>query len=135
MTIPITRERARFLRRTIDDSAKEYSDTKALTVPEFYPIWKTETEYVTGDRIRYESVLYKCLQGHVSQANWSPDVAPSLWVRVDDPSIEWPEWRQPSGSTDAYMAGDKVTYQERHWISDVDNNVWIPGVYGWTEAA
>lgn len=34
---------------------------------------------------------------------------------------------------DAYMAGDKVTHNDKHWVSDVDNNVWEPSVYGWSE--
>ena len=30
------------------------------------------------------------------------------------------------------LKGDKVTYKEQHYISDVDNNVWAPDVYGWS---
>lgn len=59
---------------------------------------------------------------------------PSLWVAIADPSEEWPTWAQPIGATDAYMNGDKVSYNDKHYISTVDNNVWEPGVYGWEEA-
>jgi hypothetical protein len=52
---------------------------------------------------------------------------------VDDPSIEFPEWRQPVGATDAYTKGAKVSHKDKHWISDVDGNVWEPSVYGWDE--
>lgn len=31
------------------------------------------------------------------------------------------------------MAGDKVSHHEARWISDIDNNVWEPSVYGWSE--
>jgi hypothetical protein len=31
--------------------------------------------------------------------------------------------------------GAKVSHNGKHWISDVDNNVWEPGVYGWSEEA
>lgn len=44
-----------------------------------------------------------------------------------------PIWTQPLGATDAYMKGDTVSYDGKIWVSDVDNNVWQPGVYGWTE--
>lgn len=92
-----------------------------------------DKDYVTGDRRRHEGLLYKCLMNHTSQPSWTPDVSPSLWVRVDDPSQEWPEWVQPLGSTDAYPKGAKVSHLERHWISDIDANVYEPSVYGWTE--
>ena len=78
-------------------------------------------------------VLYKCVQEHTSQADWTPDVAVSLWSKTSDPAEEYPEWSQPIGSHDAYNTGDKVTYNKKHWISTCDNNVWQPGVYGWNE--
>ena len=40
---------------------------------------------------------------------------------------EWPQWSQPIGAADAYMKGDKVSYEDKHWVSDIDNNVWAPG--------
>ena len=55
-------------------------------------------------------------------------------MRIDDPAVEWPEWRQPQGSTDAYAMGAKVSHNGKHWISTADANVWEPGVYGWEEA-
>ena len=42
-------------------------------------------------------------------------------------------WVQPQGSADAYMKGDKVSHNGKHWVSDIDNNVWEAGVYGWEE--
>ena len=91
-------------------------------------------EYEVGDRRREGEELYKCLQAHTSQETWKPSVSPSLWVRIDDPSQEWPEWVQPQGGTDAYPMGAKVSHNDKHWISDYDNNVWEPGVFGWHEA-
>lgn len=90
--------------------------------------------YKKGDRKRVGKILYKCLQDHISQESWSPEDAPSLWVRINDPLVEWPNWVQPVGSTDAYSKGAKVTHNSEHWISDLDNNVWEPGVSCWTKA-
>lgn len=129
----ISKHHARALRRLIEKSAVTLNDTEALEGIELFPKWSDSAEYQVGDRVRFDDTLYKCLTAHTSQPSWTPDVSPSLWVRVDDPHIEWPEWVQPVGSTDAYMAGDKVSHNNKHWISDVDNNVWEPGVYGWTE--
>lgn len=88
-------------------------------------------DYSAGYRVRYGGLLYKCLTAHTSQDSWTPDAAPSLWVRIDDPAVEWPEWRQPQSSTDAYAQGAKVSHNGKHWVSTADSNVWEPGVYGW----
>lgn len=99
--------------------------------------WEPDVDYILGNLRVYpaegDRKLYKCIQAHRSQADWTPDKAVSLWSTASDPAIEWPEWSQPIGAQDAYMAGDKVSHNDKHWISDVDNNVWEPGIYGWTE--
>lgn len=130
----ITRARAKKLRHLIEEAAISLSDADAYGGAELFHRWSQTAVYAAGDRVCYESTLYKCLQDHTAQPAWNPADAVSLWVRVDDPSIEWPEWVQPAGAADAYPKGAKVSYAEKHWISDVDNNVWAPGVYGWTEA-
>lgn len=130
----ITRQKAKTLRRHIEQASASLPDIDALDAVELFPNWKTDIEYEVGDRVSYDGTLYKCLQDHTAQPDWNPTDAVSLWVRVDDPSSEWPEWVQPVGSTDAYMAGDKVSHNNKHWISDFDNNVWEPSVYGWTES-
>lgn len=117
-------------------AATELPSAAAVTVPELFEAWSGgEAIYKVGDRARYGELLYKCLTDHTSQESWTPDAAPSLWVRIDDPAIEWPEWRQPTGSTDAYPNGAKVSHNGKHWTSNVDANVWEPGVYGWSEAS
>ena len=72
---------------------------------------------------------------HTTQADWTPDVSPSLWVEVGDPSVEYPAWSQPVGAHDSYEKGAKTSHNDKKWVSDVDGNVWEPGVYGWTEVA
>lgn len=131
----ITRQHARKLREMIVKSSATLSDTDALQAVELFPRWDGDSHnYAVGDRVSYEGTLYKCLLAHTSQASWTPADSPSLWVRVDDPSQEWPEWVQPLGSTDAYAMGAKVSHNSKHWISDIDYNVYEPGVAMWTEA-
>jgi len=89
--------------------------------------------YTVGQIRRYKGTLYKCVQAHTSQADWTPDTAHSLWSKTSDPAEEWPEWVQPIGAHDAYSLGAKVSHKEKHWKSIVANNVWEPGVYGWEE--
>ena len=106
-------------------------DEEAETVTALFPIWEESKAYAVGDRVQYNELLYRCVQAHTSQADWTPDVVPALWVRTS--TEEWPEWIQPTGAHDAYNQGDKVSHNEKHWISDIDANVYEPGVYGWTE--
>lgn len=125
-------EKARRLRHKIEDLAITMTDEEGLEFVDLFVNWVTGTAYAVGDRVKFDDTLYKCVQAHTSQDDWTPDLTPALWVRVT--VEEWPEWVQPIGAQDAYMAGDKVTHNEKHWVSDVDSNVWEPGVYGWTEA-
>ena len=129
----ITREKARLLRKLIERMSAELPDSEAYTAPELFPAWKIK-EYSTGDRVQYSGLLYKCLQSHTAQTDWTPDISVSLWVRIDDPSIEWPDWIQPVGAQDAYAKGAKVSHNDKHWISAIDFNTYEPGVYGWDEA-
>ena len=121
------------IKEMMHKASASLSDSDALEAVELFAVWVSDTDYAVGDRVSYNGTLYKCLTAHTSQSTWTPPDSPSLWVRVDDPSIEWPEWIQPVGSTDAYAKGAKVSHTGKHWISDVDGNVWEPGVYGWTE--
>ena len=127
----ITLAKAHELRKLIERASVSLSDEDALSGVELYPLWLPDTAYSVGDRVRDGDTLYKCVQSHTSQADWQPSVTPALWTRV---SIEeWPEWVQPTGAHDAYNEGDKVSHNEKHWVSQVDANVWEPGVYGWLE--
>ena len=100
------------------------TDEEALDNVLAFPKWEIGKEYEKDFRLRYEDVLYKVLQSHTSQADWTPDTAVSLYVKV---SIEeFPEWVQPQGSHDAYNKGDKVSHNEKHWISLIDANVYEP---------
>ena len=119
------------LREMIEKASVSLSDADATDVPELFPAWKTNTDYVIGDRRQFGGILWKCILAHKSQDDWTPDVAVSLWARTS--ADEWPEWIQPTGASDAYMTGDKVSHNDKRWVSDVDNNVWEPGVYGWSE--
>ena len=116
---------------------KTLSDSAAKMRPDLMPTWVADHAYSVGDRCRYgsDNDLYKCNQAHTSQTGWEPPNVPALWGPIDDPAEEWPEWEQPvTTGRDPYPKGAKVTHNGKKWISDVDNNVWEPGTYGWTES-
>lgn len=125
----MTLGKAKQLRKLIEGLAVTLDDTTALTGIELFPKWQSSKAYSVGDRVQYNSTLYRCVQAHTSQNDWTPDVTPALWVIV---SIEeFPEWIQPTGAHDAYNKGVKVSYNGKHYICTVDSNVYAPGVYGW----
>ena len=95
--------------------------------------WAYPIAYTVGQLRRHNGKLYKCVQAHTSQADWTPDTAASLWSVAADPAEEWPAWSQPVGAHDAYRKDAKVSHNGKHWTSSVDSNVWEPSVYGWTE--
>lgn len=130
----ISRNHARRIRAEMEKHALTLPDETALEVPEMFPMW-TPRDYEGGERVRYggEIVeLYKCVQAHGANETWTPEDAPSLWAKVINEGV--PEWQQPE-STNPYMKGDRVTHNGQTWESDIDNNVWEPGVYGWSVVA
>lgn len=129
-------DRAREMRPLIEKAVAAGLDgDDAERAASLFPAWSgAGVAYAVGDRVKYSGLLWRCVQAHTSQEGWTPDAAPSLWARTSDPGEEWPEWAQPTGGHDAYAKGDRVAHGGRRWVSDVDGNVWEPGVYGWTEA-
>ena len=130
-------EQAQAIRAGMQALARTASDAVLLAQPmAMYDEWSADSvAYTLNDIRQYNGLLYRCVQAHTSQATWTPEDAPSLWTRIADPAQEWPEWIQPTGAHNAYAKGAKVSHNGKHWISDVDANVWEPGVYGWTEQA
>lgn len=129
-------DKAKKLRATIEILAENLDDEAAIDAVELFPNWAVGVEYAKDERVRYNGILYKVLQPHTSQEDWTPDTASSLFARVliPDPEVI-PVWEQPD-STNPYMKGDKVHYptaDDDIYESTVDNNVWSPVDYpdGW----
>lgn len=111
------------------------TDTEALTVPALFAEWKPDTAYTADTRLYYSGKLYKVVQAHTSQTDWTPDITPALYTEVAEPGTI-PVWRQPTGAQDAYMTGDKVHYPTEAdpvYISTMDYNTYSPVTYGWEE--
>ena len=126
-------ERARALRPYIEKASISLTDEDALQAVELFPQWVTGHAYIVGERLQQNGVLYRVVQAHTSQASWTPDITPALFVVVS--LDEWPDFVQPTGAHDAYNKGDKVTFEGKHYISLIDGNVYSPTAYpaGWQE--
>lgn len=129
----MTAEQARQMRALLEAQTDQMDDEDILKYPDFVQKWEKDTLYQTGKRLAYDGVIYKVLQDHASQNEWTPDVSPSLFAKILIPDADTiPAWEQPE-STNGYMTGDKVAHGSKTWVSTCDNNVWEPGVHGWME--
>ena len=124
-------QEAKAIRASIAGLAANQTDEILIDNMAAFPHWSGNgVQYLTGMLVQYDGKLYRVIQPHNSQPDWTPDKVPALFVRVS--VEEFPEWVQPTGAHDAYKKGDKVTHNGLRWISEADSNVWEPGVYGWT---
>lgn len=119
--------------------AENLSDEQALQVPMLFEEFDgSGVAYKVGKKVIYKGVLYKVIQAHTSQADWTPDAAPSLFAKVINETTDGsiPDFVQPD-STNPYMKGDKVKFNGKVYESLIDNNVWSPEAYptGWKEIA
>ena len=115
------------------DALDSLPDSALAHMAPYMAAWQEDVAYAIGDKVQYQERPYRCVQAHTSSQEWNPADAVSLWARILVPSPDViPEWEQPD-STNPYMKGDKVTHNGHTWVSDIDYNVFEPGVYGWKE--
>lgn len=127
------------LRRALQMSANTLPEEQALEIATVYPAWEAGRAYAVGDIISYgtnsvgDPQLYKVVQAHTSQADWTPDATPALYDAFGLDASGNAVWSQPSGAHDAYNIGDVVNYNGTLYESVIDGNVWSPDVYpsGW----
>lgn len=123
-------ELAKQLRPIIEQAAATLSDATALQGVQLFPMWKPGLSVSVDERYQYNNVLYRVVQAHTTQADWTPDKTPALFVVVS--LDEWPEFVQPTGAHDAYHKGDKITYKGKRYICTAADGVavvWDPDTY------
>ena len=125
----------RFVQMSVQSA--NLTDEQAMQIADLYPDWAAMKAYAADEIVKFgvnadgETQLYKVIQAHTSQADWTPDTAASLYKKIGFTDDGVSIWTQPLGATDAYMKGDVVSFENQLWESTVDNNVWQPCVYGW----
>lgn len=123
--------------------ADELSEDEKKRFLNVFPPFTPRTDYRVGEKVRYQGQVYEVIQAHTSQADWRPPNVPALFKVYLQETVTDPDtgeetevihdFVQPTGGHDAYKKGDKVKHNGKVWESTADNNVWEPGVYGWTE--
>lgn len=108
-------------------------DETALSAVGLFPVWRVGAAYTADERISYNDVLYRVVQNHTSQGEWTPDNTPSLYTAVVVSEGGYDIWVQPTGAHDAYNKGDIVEYNGTLYKSLVDGNTYAPDSYpeGW----
>lgn len=121
------------VKKMLDADTEALSDEDALDVAALFPTWasKLGQQVNVGERLWYDGKLYRVIQAHTTQSDWTPDTVPGLYTEIS--IVEWPEWVQPISAETAYNTGDKVTFEGTHYVSLIDNNTWSPAEYpaGW----
>ena len=111
----------------LEQAKQLLDDDAAMQCVSIFDEWRIDVDYKAGDRLRYMNKLYKVLQDHHSQIDWTPDKAVSLFVNIADPADPWPEWVRPTMAEDAYPMGAQVTHNGKKYISQIDANTTEPG--------
>lgn len=113
-----------------------------METPALFVVYRADEnsvlDWVVGEPVEvgmlrtYEGLTYQCVLAHITQQDWTPDVTANLWREYVSSETPQP-WQQPTGSQDAYNAGDRVTFEGSVWESLIDANVWSPAAYpqGW----
>lgn len=126
-------------RKALQMFAASLDDEKALEVATIYDPWKEGKAYAVGEFVIYgensvgDPQLYKVVQSHTSQADWTPDVSASLFSPIGLNDNGYPVWSKPTGAHDAYNIGDIVDYNGVLYKSLIDGNIYSPDEYptGW----
>lgn len=129
---------AKQINRALQMFCNTLPEEEAMTVAAVFPEWDLGLTYKPNTYVRYglnadgEPQIYRVLQDHVSQYAWSPEKAVSLFKAVGFTEDGAALWVQPVGAVDAYQIGDEVVHNGVTYVCATANNVWEPGVYGWT---
>lgn len=123
----MTRQEALEYRRKIETAAAQQSDELALQSVELFPKWEAGIYVAVGERYQYNGVLYRVVQSHTTQSDWTPDITPALWTVVS--VEEWPEIPESIPAEAPWMKGDRGTWKGQHYICQMDNCVWNPDQY------
>lgn len=112
--------------------AEAVADEDLIQYAELFPAYRVGKAYEIGEKFYYEGQLYNVVQSHTTQFDWKPESLPALYTPIVPPG-QIGEWIQPTGAHDTYGVGAKVTWNGFTWESEVANNSWEPGVYGWVQ--
>lgn len=114
----MTREK---LRSVIDAMVKMRglaTDEQALEIKAIYPEWKSETKYISGDRVEYQGKLYKVITNHSSQSDWTPIVAHTLFQPIDVVN-------EGSLANPIIAAAGMCYFKDKYYLDETDGKIYL----------
>lgn len=120
-TEPYSREVIDALKSMVLPQIEQLSDEEAVKVTALFPTWNSKMgEFVeTGTRLYYDENLYKVIQAHTIQEEWTPSVSVSLFTNVSaelnseegtlDNPISWVSGMECF--SDKYYKENEITYK------------------------
>lgn len=136
--LPAERARTRALQRSLAASIPTNAvleDIEDLAAA--FPRWEDNVgrQVHPGEFYTYAGTdVYRVIQGHVTQAGWSPPLVPALFLYLPPAGPSGcPPFVQPTGAHDAYAIGDCVEFEGANYVSLIDANAYSPLAYpaGW----
>lgn len=132
-------QRAEQLRKALQMFAQSLGDEQAMEVATVFPAYQVGKAYKANEMVTYgvngvgDPQLYRVVQDHTSQADWTPDVTSALYTPIGLNDAGYPVWSQPTGAHDAYNEGDIVDYNGTLYKSLINGNTYSPDAYpqGW----
>lgn len=129
------------IRKALQMFAQTLTNEQAMEISTIYPTYEVGRAYSVDEMFTYgvndvgDPQLYRVVQAHTSQSDWTPDTTPALYTPIGLNPQGYPKWSRPTGTHDAYNTGDIVDYNGTLYKSLIDGNVWSPEEYpaGWEE--
>ena len=126
-------------RRAVQMFVRSLGDEDAMEVATMFPQYEVGKDYKVDDIFSYgenkvgDPQLYRVVQNHTSQADWTPNTTASLYVAIGLTEEGYPVFSKPTGAHDAYNMGDIVDYNGTLYESLINGNVYAPDEYpaGW----
>lgn len=129
---------ATFMSLSISEISQKYNDSVVAQFRNYFPIWKLNTSYKTGDVFIYDSKYYRVSQDHTSQEQWIPGSigTESLYYEIVIAPDGIIVWSAPSGAHNTPNKGDLRHYPNADspiYKSLIDGNAYSPDTYpaGW----
>ena len=72
------------LKPYIEKGVQHLDDSEALKAKTLYPHWASDVSYANGTKLQYDKKLWRVVQAHTSQPDWTPDKTPALFERIDE---------------------------------------------------
>ena len=120
-------------RRAVQMFAQSLTEDKAMEIAMVFDAWQPGKPYSVDDLVTYgtngvgDPQLYKVVQAHTSQSDWTPDITPSLFTAIGLDDSGYAVWSAPTGAHDAYNTGDIVSYNGVLYRSLIPGNTTVPG--------